>query len=215
MSRWQQYGAEQRTNLIRIIAIFVFYSVELANFHGIKLGGIEWPKLDGLTSEFHSVVTALAVAWVSISLVIYMGLRRKIFPRWTMYASVTADLVLLTTVLITADGPGSPLVVLYYLILALAATRFSLHLIRYTTVSAGLCYLYLLGAVKWFGAGEPVPRYHQAIVLITIILTGVILGQVVRRARALSGEFAQRLGVAVADGGVRMPAGESREGAGQ
>jgi len=36
-----------------------------------------------------------------------------------------------------------------------------------------------------------VPRYHQAITLLAIVLAGVMLGQIVRRARRLLLEFDQ------------------------
>ena len=46
VNRWQQYESERRANIIRVIGIIVFYSVELANYHGISLGSFAWPKLD-------------------------------------------------------------------------------------------------------------------------------------------------------------------------
>lgn len=192
VNRWQQYESERRANIIRVIGIIIFYSVELANYHGISLGSFEWPKLDGVTQDFHLRMTIISVAWVAISLAVLICLRRRMFPRWLIYATVMADLLLLTLVLLTADGPASPLVVGYFLILALAATRFSLPLIRVATAMAGLCYLFLLGAAKWAGFGVPVPRHEQAIVLLGLILSGLILGQVVRRTRVAAEEYKRR-----------------------
>ena len=193
VNRWQQYESERRANIIRVIGILVFYSIELANYHGIRLGAFEWQKLGGVTQEFHLRMTMIAVAWVAISLAVLVCLRRQIFPRGFIYATVLADLVLLTLVLLTADGSASPLVVVYFLILALAATRFSLLLIRVATAVAGLCYLFLLGAAKWAGLGMTVPRHEQVIVLFALVLSGVILGQVVRRTRVAAEEYARRL----------------------
>lgn len=194
VNRWQQYESERRANIIRVIGILVFYSLELANYHGIRLGFFEWPKLDGVTQDFHVSMTMIAVAWTAISLAVLVCLRRQWFPRGLIYATLMADLALLTLVLLTADGPASPLIVVYFLILALAATRFSLVLIRMATAMAGLCYLFLLGAARWGDLGVSVPRHQQAIVLLSLILTGVILGQVVRRARAAAEEYARRMG---------------------
>lgn len=193
VTRWLQFGAELRVNVIRLFAILVFYSVELANFYGFSLGPIEWPVLDGLSVDEHSAITAIATLWLATSLGLFVCLKRKLFPRWLIFVSATADIVLLTLILIVRDGASSPLVVVYFLILALAATRFSLVLIRYATALTGCSYLYLLGTAKWFGMGEVVPRHQQSITLIAIILTGVVLGQLVRLTRGASDEYARRL----------------------
>lgn len=76
----------------------------------------------------------------------------------------------------------------------------SLPLVRYATIGCLVGYLCLLGCAKWptlFGKGAidiSVPRYQQLIVLIAIALTGIILGQVVRRVRHMADDFAQRVG---------------------
>jgi hypothetical protein len=38
-----------------------------------------------------------------------------------------------------------------------------------------------------------VPRFHQLIVLATLLMAGVMLGQLVRRVRHAAGDFAQRV----------------------
>ncbi|MCH8046417.1 MAG: hypothetical protein IID44_22135 [Planctomycetes bacterium] len=66
-------------------------------------------------------------------------------------------------------------------------------------------YITLLGYAKWpetFGAellgnrdvDLRVPRYEQLIVLVALALTGIVLGQVVRRVRHLAEDFAGRVG---------------------
>ena len=38
-----------------------------------------------------------------------------------------------------------------------------------------------------------VPRYHEVIFLLAVVLTGVILGQLLRRVRRLAEHYAQRV----------------------
>jgi len=110
------------------------------------------------------------------------------------------DALFLSGVLCISSGPRSPLVVGYFLIVALSALRFSLPLVRVATVAALLGYVGVLGSAKWpaaFGLATDVdytvPRVHQLIVLTGLALTGIVVGQVIRRVRRLAEDYAQRL----------------------
>lgn len=200
VGRWQEYEGEGRANLLRIIGIAAFYGIELANYHGLKLGFLHMPKAEGITREFHAAATALAVAWTMVALGVHLCLRRQIFPAALKFVSTGCDLLLLTSILMLADGPRSPLVAVYFLIIALAPLRFNLPLVRFASIGAMLGYLTLLGHDKWFRIPRPdalVPRYHQLIVLVALGLTGVLLGQVIRRVHAMAEEYARRLEKAV------------------
>ncbi len=125
--------------------------------------------------------------------------RQRIFSFWLKFIAAGCDLLLLTTILALADGPRSPLVVAYFLIIALAALRFSLPLIWFSTAGAVAGYLFLLGFARWGSvpgwvkADMTVPRYHQVIFLLALVLTGVVLGQVIRRVRRLADNYARRI----------------------
>src|SRR4051794_38604343 len=123
VGRWQEYEGEGRTNLIRSAGIAGFYIIELLNYHGLRLGVFEVPRIRD--RDFHLAVTALAVAWTMVALGVLLCLRRQVFPAALKYVSTACDLVLLTAVLMVANGPRSPLVVAYFLILALATLRLS------------------------------------------------------------------------------------------
>lgn len=194
VSRWQEYEGEARANLLRIICVGAFYIVELIN-HGVRLGPLELPQV--VDDRFHASMTGLAVAWTMVGLVTLVCLRTHVFPAALKYATTGCDLVLLTAVLMIADGPRSPLVIGYFLIVALAALRLSLGLVWATTLGAMAGFLFLLGYVKYFAPAEraatmSVPRYYQMIVLLGIALAGVILGQLIRRVRTMAEDFARR-----------------------
>ena len=183
VGRWQEYEGEGRANLLRIAGVGAFYCVELVNYY---TGVVDRP--------FHQAVTALAFAWAMVALGVLFCLGQHIFPASLKFASTAADIMLLTAVLTVADGPKSPLIVAYFLLIVLATVRFSLRLIWFASGGAMAGYLFLLGYAKWFTERDlRVPRYHQALFLLALALTGVVLGQVIRRVRKMATEYAARV----------------------
>jgi hypothetical protein len=192
VGRRQEYEGEARANLLRICGIGAFYLVELMNYYGLHLGFIEMPKQ--VDANFHRLVTGLALGWVVVALAIHLSLTQRFFPDALKYLSTACDLICMTVVLAISDGPRSPLLVGYFLILVLAALRFSLPLVRFATAGSMVGYLVLLGYMKWYsGRALNVPRYHELIFLLGLAISGVILGQVIRRVRYMAMEYAQRL----------------------
>ena len=100
--------------MLRIAAIGTFYAIELLNYYGLEIGPLRIPV--GVDKEFHVVVTCLAIAWTMVALGTLLFLRLHVFPAALKYATTAADLVLLTTTLMVADGPRSPLLVAYFLV---------------------------------------------------------------------------------------------------
>ena len=159
------------------------YGVELADY---------WS--DVVSRPFHQAVTALALTWALVALGVLVCLTQHVFPAGLKFLSTTADLVLLTAILMLADGPKSPLVVAYFLLIVLATLRFSLRLIWFASLGSIFGYMFLLGYAKWFADGDiRVERYQQAIVLLALALTGIVLGQVIRRVRKIAVEYAARV----------------------
>ncbi len=199
VGRWQQYEGEARANLLRVIAVGAFYSIELMNYHGLHWSFLQMPKQANLAANVHHAVTAIVVAWVFMSLGIFLCLRQRVFPSALKYASTAMDLVLLTSVLVLGDGPRSPVAAAYFVLLALSCLRFSLRLIWFSTGGALAGYLFLLGYDKWFRDPPPaqlLPRYYQLMFLLALLLTGVMLGQVIRRVRRLAEDYAARMAAA-------------------
>ena len=196
VERWQEYAGEARANLLRIIAIGGFYSVELLNYHGLPLGLLEMKRAAGVDQKFHLAITSLAAAWAMVALGVLLCLRRRIFPDSLKFVTTACDLTLLTAILAIADGPKSALVVAYFLVVALAALRFNLQLVWFATLGSMAGYLFLLGYAKWFA--DParnirIERYQQLIFLLALGLTGIVMGQIIRRVRQLAVDFALRV----------------------
>ena len=193
VSRWQEYEAEARANLLRICGIGAFYLIELVNYYGLRLGPIVLPPLPGVTQPFHAQVTMLALLWTMLSLGVLLILRQQWFPAWLKYVTTCCDVVLLTSILVVADGPKSPLVVAYFLLVLLAAMRFNLRLVQFATLASVAGYVFLLGYAR-FGTQRDlhVPRHQQAMMLVALVLSGVILGQMARYVRRLAEDYLRR-----------------------
>ncbi len=191
IGRWQEYEGESRANLLRIVAIGAFYTVQLIHYYYFTDQG-------DAARQFHQRATAIAVAWTMVSLAVMLCLRRQIFPATLKYCTTAADLLLLTALAALAAGPHSPLVLTYFLIIALAALRFSLGLVWFATLGAMACYWLLVGiedgkSSRWFDSQHAVAPVEQLITLVSLGLTGIVIGQVVRRVKALAAEYAQRV----------------------
>ncbi len=124
--RWQQLDGEYRANHLRILSLVAFYVVHLAqHYRPVGLFASSSPPDD----VFHLAVTVIVVGWLLMSLAIDVCLRQRTFPGATPYITTGMDLVLLTAVLCLGGGQRSPLVLGYFLILVMAAMRFSLPLV--------------------------------------------------------------------------------------
>ena len=191
--RWQQYEGEARANLLRIIAIGTFYLIHLWNYFSSQgklpnWGFLQLAEAGEISRRFHVMVTFLALAWILLAAVVHLSLRDRVFPKWLPLVSTLCDVLFLTSILIVSSGPQSPLLVGFFLVIALAALRFDLQLVRFATVAVMIGYLCVLGYAKWpetFGgdgkADYTVPRYEQLVILAGLALAGIIIGQVVRR----------------------------------
>jgi hypothetical protein len=190
--RRQEYAGEARANLLRILAIAAFYVIEIVNYRGAPF--LNMPRVEGVDWRFHLAVTVLAGAWALTGWGVLLVLRRGVFPGALKYLSTACDFLYLTAILLIADGPKSPFVVAYFPLLALAALRFDLGLIWFATSLAISGYLVLAAHSAWFRPETCVARYASANFLLALVFTGVLLGQVLRRTRALADDYAARKG---------------------
>ncbi len=190
LRRWQQFEAEALVNLLRVLAVGAFYLVQLGIFY---LG--QEPNEQQLA--FHRAATAVAGAWLLVALAVLLCLRNRFFPAALMFFSTTADVLLLSALASLGSGPASPLIFAYFLILALAALRFSLPLLWFATIGCVLGYgaLLVLGHPDWLGDSQNpkvVSRTEELLVLLSLLFTAVTLGQVIRRTRTLALAFARK-----------------------
>ncbi len=191
---WQQYDGEFRANMLRIISLSVFYGIHLLNYYR-PFGFFELQSQP--EARFHQAVTALTAAWVFMAFAVDQSLRLRFFPKWLPYATTGMDIALLTALLCLGGGHLSPLIFGYPLILILAALRFNLTLIRVATLASCFGYLFVSAAAKWpqLLTGRQigrVPRYSQLMTLAAITISGIMLGQLIRRCQIMATWYSQR-----------------------
>lgn len=193
-TRWQQLDGEYRANYLRILTVVGFYLVHLVQ-HYRPWGWLD----DGLptSSDFHLAVTLIATVWLLMAFAIELSLRQQLFPQGMMYLTTGVDLFLLTAAVCLGNGQASPLVLVYLMIIVMSGTRFSLPLVQCATCSALFAYLLLMTVGRWpvlIGGRqiETIPRYAQLMTLLAIGLTGIIVGQLIRRFRMMAHYYALR-----------------------
>ena len=189
----QAVDAEQRVNLIRISAIASFYLIHLWHMSVPSLsegtaGMLGLEAGQSVPAGVHLSVTLLCLGWLMQAFAVHLMIAHRRVSNGLVTAVTVGDFVWLTAILCLSSGPAGPMVSGYFLILMLTGVRFNLRLVRVATVVAAFSYLVLLGVTRWpLGIVEEiglktVPRYHQVMILVAIILSGVIVGQIVRHA---------------------------------
>lgn len=176
--RIEGFAGEVRVNLVRVAAIAAFY------LHHV-LTVILFRDDPSYTAEYHEAVTMLVVGWLAVAGSLYVCLWRRFVPAWLKYASTLLDVVLITALVVLHKGPQSPLVVLYFLVVAAAALRLSKRLVYAATLGSLAGYLFLIGYATYCRPQWRVERTEQAIVALGLGVAGLLAGQVVRQARRL------------------------------
>ena len=196
VGRWQEYEGESRANLLRVVAVGAFYSLQLVHHHLLAAPAER-------DAKFHHSATLIAVAAVLLSLAVHLALRRRFFPAGLKYVSTLLDVLLVTAVAALGSGPTSPTRLAWFVVIALSGLRFQLPLVWCATLSAMASYLFLVGRVDrgWFDSEHAVPPIEQLMTLATLGLTGIVTGQIVRRVRSIAQQFADRTRVESQSGG--------------
>jgi len=195
--RVEEWAGEVRVNLIRLAGIVLFYGRHLVEYL------LAAPD-SSVRGVYHLRVTWVAGAWAAAVVLVRYQLARRVVPPWLKYATTAWDLFLVTLLCTLAGGPRSPLILLLFLVVAMAPLRLSLRLVYATTAGAILAYLAVLAIYAWGKVGYEkyyatpelrIPRSEEAIHVLALLVAGLLAGQVVRQARRIAGGYA----VSVAD----------------
>jgi hypothetical protein len=187
--RLEAWAGETRVNLIRATALVVFYGHHLFNVYVFK-------DQQATAGPFHVQVTALVVAWAAVTFLLHLCLLRRYLPPWLPFAVTFADLAFTTGLLvISPDGPRSPLVFLYFVVVATTPLRLSLPLVWAATLGAMVGAVIALGHYIFIRIGRDayfapdsqvrIPQSSEVIFLLTVGAAGILAGQAVRQARRL------------------------------
>jgi len=136
---------------------------------------------------FHLRISVLVGLWAAGAWLLQRALERsRRFPL-VRYGWSTFDVAMLTAVLLVADGPGSPLVMAYPLLVLASAFRWRMGLVGFVGAISLLGYgVLVLDAARRRPA--LMPAMDEALVLIIAIgCTVALTGGLVRRMRGLAG----------------------------
>jgi hypothetical protein len=194
--RPEAWAGEIRVNLVRAVALAAFYAYHLLDVYVLKTD----PSAGG---EFHLRVTLVTLTWVLLVVLLHLLLSRRFAPPWLGFFATAWDLALVTALCsISPLGPASPLVLLYFLVIAASPLRFSLPLVYATTLGAMVAVTLLLGyhvfiqlgPERYYAEGQPrIPRSTQAIFLLSLGTAGLLAGQIVRQAQRLAQGYPVRV----------------------
>lgn len=182
-SRLAALRGEERANGLRVLGVAVFYAIEVLNYHGLAVGPLHIPRVEGVDASFHAMATALAVAWISVAAMVGLATKNRIFPPYLKYLSCAADLFLVGSVLTLADGPRSPVLAILFLIIALAGLRLDGRLVAFTTAGAVLAYVVSNLEVARRRPELAVPAHWQVTTAAALILLGLIVWQILEQTR--------------------------------
>ncbi len=185
--RWFEYEGEIRVAVMRVILVAGLYGLQLLHHYVFSERTVEdlW---------FHRHASLLAAVWLCLSLIVLLALMRRYFPVQLKFATCVTDVALLTLAASLGSGPASPLVGVYFLLIATAALRCSAALIWVATVASLFGYMVLVGGAdgKWFDAEHTTPPITQLVMLATLIATGWMSVQLVRMIGQAARTFSSR-----------------------
>jgi hypothetical protein len=195
--RLEAWAGEARVNLIRALALVVFYGHHLLHIYVLE------PNDLNARGVFHAEVTAIVIAWTAAVFALYICLSRRWVPPALKFVATFWDLLLVTALLMVSTqtqpppeaGPHSPLVLLYFPVLATAPLRLSLPLVRAATLGAMAAALVMMGHYVFLkvgsndyyapGSTSRVAPTAEVIFLLSLGTVGLLGGQMVRQARRL------------------------------
>jgi hypothetical protein len=185
--RIEAWAGEIRVNVIRILAIALFYGRHLIEM-------MLSPKDAPVRGMYHLRVTAVIVAWAGAAAMVHILLSRRHYPPMMKFATAALDVLMITLLCAIRGDPRSPLILLYFAAIAAAPLRLSLPVVYLTAFGSALGYLTLLAYYAWYLIGfktyyetpsVQIPRSNEIIVLLTMGVAGILAGQVVRQARRM------------------------------
>jgi serine/threonine-protein kinase len=153
----------------------------LASEWGLWLAGAQPDEV------YHWFITALLPAWIGVATLMQVLMLRSRHPRLIRQAWAALDVTFVTLVLLLADGPASPLLMAYPILIFASAFRLRRGLVWWVTGSCALSYLVLLGEA-WLRRPQFLPQADDmVVVLVSAFVMGLIAAEMVRRMRGLAG----------------------------
>ena len=179
LQRRETWAGDVKANFIRMVALVIFTINEIFNYY----------LLHAVDKRFHIGSLIIISLWVIASINFHILLRRHWLPRATPYLMPSVDIFLVTWLILLGDGPKSPLVGIYFLIIALAALRLYPAAVLYTSCASAIGYLATWIFVKHQKPIFAVPHFHVVITILCLLFMGIILAHGLTRVYVLLSEM--------------------------
>ncbi|MCU0708471.1 MAG: hypothetical protein MUF23_09280 [Pirellula sp.] len=183
---WESWAGEVRINLIRMLAIAIFYSHHLIRVYLLK----DTPS----DIAFEVRVTVLVLSYGVVVAALYYVLRLGFLHPWIKYLVTLWDVLMIAAFVVVMDTPQSVFLMLFLLPIAASALRLSLPLVYFSTISGAIAYLAILAHHAWLVVGSEayygdatnrIPRSEQVVVLLVLLTAGLLAGQAVRQVKRI------------------------------
>lgn len=180
--RREESAGEATVGTLRLIGLAVFYLNEMVNYHAL---GVAAP-------DFHRRVTWLVGLWALLAAAgrFYVA-RRGEAPRPLKYVSSALDVLFVTMILSWGQGPRSPLVVLYYIVIGVSNLRYSVPLTVFTTALSAAAYGALFAHARAVEPAKIVSAHAAVIHVLGMLVTGLLAGYVVGRLKRVTTDFVE------------------------
>jgi hypothetical protein len=171
LQRKETWNGEAKANRIRMVALAIFGLNEILNYSVFHV--VDW--------RFHVGSLLIVFIWFLFAAIFQWMLRHHFLPRSSSFLMASVDVSSMTWLLLFADGPKSPLVGIYFLIIALSGYRLNPPLTLYTSGASVFGYLVVLEFVKRHAPLFKIPRMHETLVVLCLLLMGMVMTHLVSR----------------------------------
>lgn len=174
--REEELEGERKINRLRLAGIVAFFLNEMFVFH--VLGAVD--------AAFHDKALAVCAAWLGFASSAWWSVNRRGFYHPSVkYAVSAADALFLFWLLAVADGPSSPVVPAFYVLIAFSALRYSRKATFACAVFSAAAFLGLQYEALVRRPELALPAYAVGIHLLSMLLMGAAAGYVVSQLQAL------------------------------
>ena len=181
---WESWGGEIRVNFIRLTAILMFYGQHL--LHLITA------ESSASNANYHLRATVLSLTWGLLVIAVYVMARSQQNPPYMKYITTAYDILMIAATVKLTEGYLGVWNMIYLLPITATALRHSLRLVYFATGLAIVAYVaslsfyifWHLGTDKYWGDPSLQIRTTDfAVVILSMLTTGLLVGQTVRQAR--------------------------------
>jgi serine/threonine-protein kinase len=136
-------------------------------------------------ATIHWGVTLVEGLWLGSAVILRRFARRRRAAEWVRMSWMTVDVALLTGILGLLGAVASSLILGYALLIAASGLWNRIRLVWFTTAMSMFGYAVLV-CINWLRDGPVDSNHYPNIILPGLVVLGFLIGQQVRRIRALS-----------------------------